>query len=64
MNDLELYGWNEELCRQKQDANYRNFLHGRVTVTHKACYEVISGTGHYSCELPGNPGYSRLCRQI
>lgn len=59
MNDLQLYGWNEELFRQKQDSNYKNFTHGRVTVTHKTCYEVMSETGHYTCELTGNMLYGR-----
>lgn len=59
MNDLQLYGWNEELFQQKQDSNYRDFMHGRVTVTHKTCYEVVSETGHYTCELTGNILYGR-----
>lgn len=59
MNDLRLYGWNEELFQQKQDSNYKNFVHGRVTVTHKTCYEVIAETGHYTCELTGNMLYGR-----
>lgn len=59
MNDLQLYGWNEELFQQKQDSNYREFMHGRVTVTHKTCYEVVSETGHYTCELAGNILYGR-----
>lgn len=59
MNDLQLYGWNEELFQQKQDSNYREFMHGRVTVTHKTCYEVVSETGHYICELAGNILYGR-----
>lgn len=59
MNQLHLYGWNEELFRQKQNSNYKDFLHGRVTVTHKTCYEVVSETGHYTCELTGNMLYGR-----
>lgn len=59
MNDLQLYGWNEELFQQKQDSNYKEFMHGRVTVTHKTCYEVVSETGHYTCELAGNILYGR-----
>lgn len=59
MNDLRLYGWNEELLRLKQDLNYDNFMHGRVTVTHKTCYEVMSESGHYTCELTGNMLYGR-----
>lgn len=59
MNRLQLYGWNEELFRQKQNSNYKGFLHGRVTVTHKTCYEIVSETGHYTCELIGNMLYGR-----
>lgn len=59
MNDLQLYGWNKELFRQKQESNYKDFMHGRVTVTHKTCYEVISETGHYVCELTGNMLYGQ-----
>lgn len=59
MNDLQLYGWNEELFQQKQESNYKDFMHGRVTVTHKTCYEVVSETGHYTCELAGNILYGR-----
>lgn len=46
-----MYGWNEELFQQKQDLNYKEFIHGRVTVAHKACYEVMSETRRYVCEL-------------
>lgn len=59
MNDIQLYGWNEELFRQKQESNYNGFMHGRVTVTHRTCYEVISETGHYTCKLTGNMLYGR-----
>lgn len=59
MNDIQLYGWNRELFQQKQKSNYKNFMHGRVTVTHRTCYEVISETGCYLCELTGNMLYGR-----
>lgn len=59
MNDIQLYGWNEELFQQKQESSYNDFMHGRVTVTHRTCYEVISETGHYTCELTGNMLYGR-----
>ncbi len=59
MNDLQLYGWNEELSQQKQDSHYREFMHGRITITHKTCYEVVSESGHYTCELTGNMLYGR-----
>mgnify|MGYP003508571853 FL=1 len=59
MHDLHLYGWNDELFQQKQNSGYKEFIHGRITVTHKTCYEVISETGHYSCEMTGNMLYGR-----
>jgi ribosome biogenesis GTPase len=59
IHDLQLYGWNEKLFQQKQQSNYKGFAHGRVTVTHKTCYEVVSGTGCYTCELTGNMLYGR-----
>lgn len=59
MNNLQLYGWNEELFRQKQASNYKDFMHGRVTVTNKTCYEVISQAGHHTCELSGNMLYGK-----
>lgn len=45
MKQLQLYGWNEKLFRQKQNSIYKDFLHGRVTVTHESCYEVVSEVG-------------------
>lgn len=59
MNNLSLYGWNESLFRQKQASLYKDFMHGRVSVTHKTCYEVISEDGVYLCELTGNMLYGR-----
>ncbi|MDR1056702.1 MAG: ribosome small subunit-dependent GTPase A [Prevotellaceae bacterium] len=59
MSNLQLYGWNEELFQQKQESNYKDFAHGRVMVTHRTCYEVVSETGCYICELTGNMLYGR-----
>lgn len=59
MNDLQLYGWNDELFQQKQESNYKDLLHGRVTVTHKTCYEVVAESGFYTCELAGNMLYGK-----
>lgn len=59
MNNLQLYGWNEELFQQKQNSNYKDLIHGRVTVTHKTCYEVVAEDGFYTCELAGNMLYGR-----
>ena len=38
---------------------YKYFLHGRVSVTHKTCYELISEDRIYTCELIGNMLYGR-----
>lgn len=59
MNDLSKYGWNEELFHQKQDSIYKELEHGRVTVSHKTCYEVISEKGTFICELSGNMMFGR-----
>ena len=59
MDKLSLYGWNEILFRQKQISDFSNLMHGRVSVTHKTCYEVVSESGNFLCELTGNMLYSR-----
>ncbi|MDH6342666.1 ribosome biogenesis GTPase [Parabacteroides sp. PFB2-12] len=59
MNNLQLYGWSDELFQQKQHSNFKDLLHGRVTVTHKTCYEVVAEEGFYTCELAGNMFYGK-----
>lgn len=59
MNNLQLYGWNDSLFQQKQESNYKELAHGRITVTHKTCYEVVAEDGFYTCELAGNMLYGR-----
>lgn len=59
MNNLKIYGWNESLQQQKQESNFKDLLHGRVAVTHKTCYDVITEEGLISCELTGNMLYGR-----
>lgn len=59
MNNLSLYGWNDDLLQLKQSLPTNNHSHGRVTVTHKTCYEVISEEGTFLCELTGNMLYGR-----
>ena len=59
MIDLQLYGWNEKLFRQKQLLRLEAFMHGRVMVTHRTCYEVVSENGYFTCELTGNMLYGR-----
>ncbi len=59
MNNLKIYGWNETLQQQKQESNFKDLAHGRVVVTHKTCYDVITEDGLYTCELTGNMLYGR-----
>jgi len=59
MNELKQYGWNESLAQQKEASAFNGLEHGRVTVSHKTCYEVISGEGLFTCELTGNMLYGR-----
>lgn len=59
MNDLSLYGWNNTLFQQKQSSQFNNFSHGRVSIVHKTCYEVITEEGLFKCELTGNMLYGR-----
>ncbi len=59
MNNLYIYGWNENLQQRKQESNFKDLIHGRVTVTHKTRYDVITEEGMVSCELTGNMLYGR-----
>ena len=58
-NNLSLYGWSDNLFRQKQISQFKDMSHGRI-VTHKTCYEVVAEDGVYLCELTGNMIYSRM----
>ena len=59
MNQLSLYGWDEILSRHKQTSPFKDLPHGRVSVTHKTCYEVTAKNGIYFCELTGNILYGK-----
>jgi len=59
MNNLLLYGWNNRLFQLKQSSSFNQLPHGRVTVVHKTCYEIISEEGTFLCELTGNLLYGR-----
>lgn len=54
MNDLNIYGWNDKLNQLKLSTQYKELAHGRVSVVHRTCYEVISENGMFQCELTGN----------
>jgi ribosome biogenesis GTPase len=52
--DLKIFGWNDKLNQLKQKSAYSSLAHGRVSVVHRTCYEVISENGLFQCELTGN----------
>lgn len=63
MNNLSLYGWNNTLSEQKQSSHFKNLSHGRVSIVHKTCYEVISEEGSFLCELTGNMLYAKSAEE-
>ncbi len=60
MNNLILYGWNDQLFQLKQHSIYKELAHGRVAVVHKTYYEVVGEEGRFACELTGNMLYGKL----
>ena len=59
MIDLNYYGWNDKLNQLKQESTYGTLTHGRVTIVHRTCYEVVAGSGVFRCELTGNMMYGK-----
>ena len=59
MIDLNIYGWNDNLNQLKQASAYSTLAHGRVSIVHRTCYEVISENGLLQCELTGNMMYGK-----
>ncbi len=59
MIDLTAYGWNDQLSQLKQDSIHRALAHGRITIVHRTCYEVISESGWFQCDLTGNMTYGK-----
>lgn len=59
MNNLSLYGWNDNLFQLKQTSQYKQLSHGRVSAVNKTNYEVITDSGLLLCELTGNVLYGR-----
>lgn len=59
MNDLNKYGWNAKLNQLKQESIHKELLHGRVTIVHRTCYEIVSENGLFLCELTGNILYGK-----
>lgn len=54
MTNLGRYGWNDKLSQLKQESAHRTFPHGRISIVHRTCYELISEKGLFQCELAGN----------
>ncbi|MGV8090774.1 MAG: ribosome small subunit-dependent GTPase A [Mangrovibacterium sp.] len=59
MINLNTYGWNDKLNQLKQESTYSALTHGRISVVHRTCYDVISENGLFQCELTGNMMYGK-----
>lgn len=59
MINLNTYGWNDKLNQLKQESVYKDLSHGRVSIVHRTCYEVISENELILCELTGNMMFGR-----
>lgn len=59
MIHLNTYGWNNGLDQLKQKSAYKTLSHGRVTIVHRTCYDVVSENGLFQCELTGNMMYGK-----
>ena len=60
MINLNNYGWNDKLNQLKQKSTYNALNHGRISIAHRTCYEVVSENGLFLCELTGNIMYGKL----
>ena len=59
MIHLNNYGWNDKLSQLKQKSTYNALTHGRISIVHRTCYEVVSENGLFQCELTGNMMYGK-----
>lgn len=59
MINLNKYGWNDRLDQLKQESTYKTLSYGRITIVHRTCYEVVSESGLFQCELTGSMMYGR-----
>lgn len=59
MINLNKYGWNTQLEQLKQASAHNSLIHGRVSIVHRTCYEVVSGNGLFLCELTGSMMYGK-----
>lgn len=59
MINLNTYGWNDKLNQLKLQSMYGSLAHGRISIVHRTCYEVVSEIGLFECELTGNMMYGK-----
>ncbi len=59
MIQLNTYGWNDKLNQLKQESMHGSLPHGRISIVHRTCYEVVSENGLFQCELTGNMMYGK-----
>lgn len=59
LNNLNIYGWNDNLNQLKQQSAFSALVHGRVAVVHRTCCDIISTDGLFQCELTGNMMYGK-----
>ena len=57
--NLNMYGWNDKLDQLKKESLYSTLAHGRVSIVHRTCYEIVSESGLFQCELTGNMMYGK-----
>ena len=57
--NLNWYGWNDKLSQLKQESLYSTLPHGRISIVHRTCYEVVSENGLFQCELTGIMMYGK-----
>lgn len=57
--NLIAYGWNDKLDQLKKESLYSTLDHGRVFIVHRTCYEIVSESGLFQCELTGNMMYGK-----
>ncbi len=59
MIHLHTYGWSNQLHQLKEASPYNTLAHGRVSIVHRTCYDVIAEAGLFQCELTGNMLYGK-----
>ncbi|WP_321480640.1 ribosome small subunit-dependent GTPase A [uncultured Bacteroides sp.] len=64
MINLYTYGWNDQLERLKQGSVYKGLSHGRISIVHRTCYEVVSENGLFQCELTGNMMFGKSAFEL